>query len=188
MEREPRAPIPSAPATAPAEPQHDYVGLRINQLFLYDARQRFTKIEQALSCLGICNDAWSSTRSPFWPSLQRFAPGSEASITCGNSLTIAHQCNDYGPVGMAGQDVEKQRRFALCMAEFAPAKVCIPCPLGFIKYDHVLMGWLSPWQIVTQKADERLNRTFDLLSSGSNAAALISRVARQCLTRYVDKR
>jgi hypothetical protein len=50
-ERKPRAPIPvspGAPAMPPAEPQQDYVGLRINQLFLHDARQWFTKIEPAV--------------------------------------------------------------------------------------------------------------------------------------------
>ena len=104
--------------------------------------------EQTLSCLGCCYDTGSSTRSPFRPSLQRVAPGGETSLARIDFLTIAHQRDDHGPVGVAAQDIEKQRRLALRVAEFAAAKICIPGSLGFIEDDHVLMWRLRPWQVV----------------------------------------
>jgi hypothetical protein len=46
--REPIAVRHVGPERPPIKPQKDYVGLRINQLFLHDSRQWFTTIEPAV--------------------------------------------------------------------------------------------------------------------------------------------
>jgi hypothetical protein len=50
------------------------------------------------------------------------------------------------------------------------------------------MRRLAAWQVVAQKTDEWLNGTLDLLPRGTNAATLVSCVARQRFTHHVHER
>ena len=52
----------------------------------------------------------------------------------------------------------------------------------------MLMRRLAAWQVVAQKTDEWLNGTLDLLPRGTNAATLVSCVARQRFTHHVHER
>jgi hypothetical protein len=74
------------------------------------------------------------------------------------------------------------------MAKFATAELGVPCALGLVEDDYMLMGWIASRPMLAQESDERLDRGLDLLPRCANALALIPCIARQRFTHHMHER
>ena len=144
--------------------------------------------KQALAQVGRGKYGLGGPYLPVRPLQERLAPGLQPGLPGVDLLAGSDQRYDHRPVAVTAHDVEEHRRLALVVAEPACAECGVPGALRLVEHHDVLVRRVGALAVVAQETDQRLDRAFGLLARHAHAAAVVARVAGQCLAHHMHQR